>query len=81
LRGVRLVLLLGDRRSLLEVLLEPHGAVEDADNMNYLVRTNEVHDPVVTPEENAQVTTRGTSVGVAKPAGIARGPGPAGRWT
>jgi hypothetical protein len=67
-------------RYLLEVLLEPH-AVENADDMDVSVGTNEVHDPIVTPEENAQVTTPRHFGGRGPPAETAPGSGPAGRWT
>jgi len=49
---------------LLEILLESHRAMEYTDDMYIVIRPNEIHDPVVTPEENAEITTRGTAVGV-----------------
>ena len=34
---------------LLEILLESHRAMEHPDDMDLVVRTNEIHDPVMTP--------------------------------
>jgi len=39
--------------------------MEYTDDMDIVIRPNEIHDPVVTPEENAEITTRGTAVGVS----------------
>jgi hypothetical protein len=50
---------------LLEILVEPHCAMEHPDDMHLVVGPKKVHDPVVAPQQNAQITTRGTAVGVA----------------
>jgi hypothetical protein len=46
----------------MDVVLELHRAMEDADDMHLIVGHQPIHDSIVPPKEDAKLTPRGTPI-------------------